>query len=372
MQAAMSVFLAFGLFATSAGISGRVRESTDAGACKAFLSTFSADGHDNMTSTMMGEEGGYWSPCTHLKTYGLNIAPFLPRFLSYQLAPKTVLEFGCGLGTTSDSIARQANADVTCIEPEKTLGTLISSLRRDNMGNGKLSQLALNIFSEDAQSQECSRTMAARKHDLVLSLEVAEHIPQKFHRPLVDFLADTTGKWLVFSAARPDQTGTGHIPESMLTREQWQNIFEEKGFMYMQNLTEMARWSTYPIRGYDLFYNMMVFKRRDTIEPGDDIAEAHPMLRDFMYGGLDWERSNQQQPTFEERAQAAYAFAEGHSAAMWPSLTLLEQQTKKGMRCAGPVRSDLLGRGRTAARSFDHEGMTSAWASYFHASAGQA
>ena len=94
--------------------------------CSSFLTRTATD---VVGSSMKGYSGGQWSSCTHLKVYGLNFAPFVARFLSYQLAPKTALEFGCGLGTTSDFVARFANATVTCVEPEKTLGELILSLR---------------------------------------------------------------------------------------------------------------------------------------------------------------------------------------------------------------------------------------------------
>jgi len=300
-------------------------------ACAGFKSLFDGTTTLDFSRGMLGQSGGMWSPCTHLKTYGLNFAPFFARFLSYQLKPKTALEFGCGLGTTSDFVARQAGANVTCIEPESTLGTLIASLRRDNLGNGQLSQLALNVFDANESSASCAREVQAAEHDLVFTLEVAEHIPAQFRPAMVDFLVGSTKKWLVFSAARPGQGGTGHIDESMLTSEKWREIFEEKGLVFMPNLTDMARKTAYPIRSYDLYANVLVFKHPSN--PADDTAEPDDMLGDFMYGGLDSQRAQAIWPTFEERAGVAYAFSEGSNAAMWPSLTLAEQKTKKGIIC---------------------------------------
>jgi len=329
-------------------------------ACVGFKSQFDGTALD-LSSGMLGQSGGMWSPCTHLKTYGLNFSPFFARFLSYQLKPKTALEFGCGLGTTSDFVARQAGADVTCIEPEHTLGTLIASLRRDNMGNGQLSQLALNVFDASESSAGCTREVQAAGHDLVFTLEVAEHIPARFRPAMVDFLAGSAKKWLVFSAARPGQGGTGHIDESMLTRERWREIFEEKGLVFMPKLTEMARSAAYPIRSYDLFGNTLVFKHPSN--PAEDTAEPDEMLGDFMYGGLDTQRAVARFPTHEERAVVASAFSEGSNAAMWPSLTLAEQKVKKGSVC----EEQGLQHNRVAAsEAMKKPGFESAWAARFY------
>lgn len=48
--------------------------------------------------------------------------------------------------------------------------------------------------------------------DLVMCLEVAEHIPKnQAHNALLSTLARSTGNILVFSAAQPGQPGTGHV-----------------------------------------------------------------------------------------------------------------------------------------------------------------
>lgn len=309
-------------------------------------------------TTLMGESGGEWSPCTHLATYGLNFSPFFARFLTYQLAPKTVLEFGCGLGTTSDFIARHAKAQVVCLEPEKTLGALISSLRKDNAGEGELKQLALNIFADDSKARACTQAMG--KHDLVFSLEVAEHIPFQFHSQLVKFLASRTKKWLVFSAASPKQGGTGHLDESMFTDEEWKAKFQDAGLEFMPKLTNMARDAAYPKRSYDLYANALVFKHPSHDGTDVDINQGHEMLTDFMYHGVENALANAQYPTWAEKAVVAHAFSEGVAAAMWPALSLMEQKVKKNASlCAHPSNSMKL------MQTFSKPPMTSAWASFF-------
>ena len=46
--------------------------------------------------------GDFWTVTDHLCAYGFNWPEPLGRFLTFQLKPKRVLEFGCGLGLTAD------------------------------------------------------------------------------------------------------------------------------------------------------------------------------------------------------------------------------------------------------------------------------
>jgi len=333
--------------------------------CKSFLTE--ADEHVRGHATQ-GDSGGQWSACTHLKVYGLNFAPFLARFLSYQLAPKTALEFGCGLGTTSDFVARFANATVTCVEPERTLGELIKSLRGEMRGNGALQQLALNVFSDEPEVQKCV-TSGALKSDLVFSFEVAEHIPAKFRDGIVSTLANATGKWLVFSAARPGQGGTGHLPDSMLWPDQWKAKFEAAGLVHMPKLTELARHTAYPQRSYDLFSNLLVF--RNPAHEAEDTDLPHPKLAKFG----DWwgnsggcqscqRYSDPHNPISSEgntkaRSMHLSAFNQGSNSALWPGLTDKEASVRGGELCHN---SALIQQGGSS----QEVGFESAWGAYFY------
>jgi len=334
----------------------RLGSSSGTDSCNPFVTDPAQIG--NTDTTMLGLSGGPWSACTHLKTYGLNFAPFFARFLTYQLAPQTVLEFGCGLGTTSDYIARAAGARVTCIEPDSTLGSLIASLRKDNRGEGTLTQLAINTFADGPSEQACVRDLASAQHDLVFSLEVAEHIPFRFHPQLIDLLTSSTKKWLVFSAARPGQGGTGHLNESSFTSDEWRSKFEAAGMVYMPKLTYMARQAAYYKRSYDLFANTLVFKKQGHVS--DDTDQPHEMLAHFMYGGLDSDRTEKQYPKKDaNRYNAAAAFAEGSNSALWPALALMEQKANKGILCSEHTKSLTL----LAARK---HAFTSGWAAHFY------
>mmetsp|Transcript_62295 Transcript_62295/g.173765 ORF Transcript_62295/g.173765 Transcript_62295/m.173765 type:complete len:398 (+) Transcript_62295:74-1267(+) len=331
--------------------------------CKSFLVTYSNDGELQGDDTRKGAAGGEWSPCTHLATYGLNFAPFFGRFLSFQLQPRTVLEFGCGLGTTSDYVARMSGAEATCIEPDPTLGTLIASLRGDNKGSGQLRQLSVNIFDDGAKA--CAEALKSSKYDLVFSLEVAEHVPLEFHKHLVDLLTSATGKYLVFSAARPDQAGTGHLPESMFPREVWVQTFKDAGMVYLDKLTQIARRTAYPLRGYDIYGNVMIFGNADNSEVADtDVVVDQVLKFSDLYG------SDNDNYAKKDYGDLVRAHAAGSNQAMWPGLALMEKQAKDGTICkTGP--SSLMGaaagvEGRHRPLSTEVSAFESAWAAHFY------
>ena len=65
------------------------------------------------------------------------------------------------------------------------------------------------------------------KFDLVISLEVAEHLPEETATTFVESLC-RHGDIVLFSAAVPGQGGTGHINEQW--QSYWARIFKAHGF----------------------------------------------------------------------------------------------------------------------------------------------
>lgn len=66
-----------------------------------------------------------------------------------------------------------------------------------------------------------------RKFDLVQSLEVAEHLPERAAKSFVESLT-RHGDLVLFSAAPPGQGGDHHINEQPY--EYWRSIFAERGY----------------------------------------------------------------------------------------------------------------------------------------------
>jgi len=233
----------------------------------------------------IGDEGGKWSACTHLQKYGFNWSPGLARYLT-SLKPKTALEFGSGTGFHASYLAGHADTAVTCIEPDAALGklNLENHLGGLSGSHGVIKPLALNIFSENSTAKQCVQDIITQTYDVVMTFEVAEHIPSKFHDDLVNFLVKSTGKWLFFSAARPKQKGTGHIEESMKPFQEWRDVFKKAGLVYMPDMTRVAQGSAYFMRSYDLAKNLMVFKN-PAYKPDSTVNAVPVELLNYEWGG---------------------------------------------------------------------------------------
>lgn len=99
--------------------------------------------------------------------------------------------------------------------------------------------------------------------DMVLSIEVAEHIDPKYHevfcKSIVRHMADYG--WLIFSSAIPGQDGTGHIGTQPPTY--WRKIFADMKLNYRVDYTAMLSllWSNIRSPLVWLPANVQVFQR---------------------------------------------------------------------------------------------------------------
>lgn len=88
--------------------------------------------------------------------------------------------------------------------------------------------------------------------DLVLCLEVAEHIEERWAPVLVDGLA-RAGRHLVFSAAEPGQGGLDHC--NLKPREWWIAMIGESGLVYLERDTAKLAEALSQIEGIDPYYH---------------------------------------------------------------------------------------------------------------------
>lgn len=184
----------------------------------------------SLATAKQGEEGGAWSWCTHLVKYGLNFDLGLASFLVDQLKPNSALEFGSGIGLYADYLVRYGNVEkVIALEPEDMSHAGVFVPGKQPV------QLTGDILGSEERIQKIPKV------DLVYSIEVAEHVPASLHDVMVNLLVTKTNKFLVFSAARPNQAGTGHIPESSKTRDEWISIFEKAGLKHLPKLSDIMR-----------------------------------------------------------------------------------------------------------------------------------
>ena len=94
-------------------------------------------------------------------------------------------------------------SNVVCVEPNAMLGEVFD-MKRTRL---PAKQLAINILEKSSSSCVAHMKESKKKYEMVITLEVLEHIDEKYHDVVVDFLARNTGKFLIFSASRLGQKG---------------------------------------------------------------------------------------------------------------------------------------------------------------------
>ena len=127
------------------------------------------------------------------------IVPLVVRFLQ----PASVVDVGCGTGAWLSVFKEQGIRDI--------LGVDGDYVNLDSMF----------IPKEAFQPHDLTRPLKInRKFDLVVSLEVAEHLPSNCAETFVESLTGL-GSVVIFSAAIPYQGGQNHV------NEQWQDYWKK-------------------------------------------------------------------------------------------------------------------------------------------------
>jgi SAM-dependent methyltransferase len=127
---------------------------------------------------------------------------------------QTILDMGCGNGAYSMFFINEAGYKVKAID-----------------GNPNTPELTQGIGSV----QDFTVPFDLGIHDLVLCLEVAEHIPAEFEAEFVKNLARHTGKHLVLSWGIPGQDGLGHV--NCRENKYVIDLITSHGFVYMENIS---------------------------------------------------------------------------------------------------------------------------------------
>lgn len=135
----------------------------------------------------------------------------LPRVLAAVGPVSSVLDVGCGAGGWLAEMQAQGATEILGIE------------------GGHPSDDALHIPRERMLTQDLEAPIdLGRRFDMVISLEVGEHLPEASSASFVETLC-RHANLILFSAAIPGQGGQWHINERWPSW--WARFFFERGFM---------------------------------------------------------------------------------------------------------------------------------------------
>ena len=141
----------------------------------------------------------------------LRSARILVPFVVSLLKPESVVDFGCGTGAFLRTFK------------ENGINTILG------IDGVTLPDNVLMILKDDFKEYDLTKPLCLeKKYDLVISLEVAEHLNQEYARIFISNLVEA-GDIILFSAAIPGQGGTHHVNEQWPVY--WAKIFEEFGFL---------------------------------------------------------------------------------------------------------------------------------------------
>lgn len=188
------------------------------------------------------QEGGSFSSATR-------ILPFINQLLN----PKSVLDVGCGVGHWL-----------------KIWKEVLGVQEIQGIEGEYLKDEALSIPNEHLLKTDLKNEINLnRKFDLVMSMEVAEHIPENNADIFVKTLTNH-GNVVLFSAAIKGQLGTYHINEQM--PEYWAEKFMKRGYVAV-DIVRPEFWNDTSI-AYWYRQNTILYVRENVLEQFSKLHEV--------------------------------------------------------------------------------------------------
>lgn len=154
-----------------------------------------------------------------------------------------VIDVGCGTGALLEAL-RDRSCEVFGLDYANA-ALKYCRARRLNVAKFDLER---DIFNDK------------RTFDVAVSMEVAEHLPERAADRYVDLLTRLS-PIVVFTAAPPGQGGTDHVNEQ--PPSYWINKFRQRGFEHVEELSQRWRetWKAAgDVKGW-YYENLMIFRR---------------------------------------------------------------------------------------------------------------
>ena len=158
--------------------------------------------------------------------------------------PQSVVDVGCGAGTWLSVFRQHGVLDILGIDREYVTGEILEIPEGEFLPHDLRFPLSMD-----------------RKFHLVVSLEVAEHLPGECAETFVGSLA-RLGPVILFSAAVPFQGGTDHVNEQW--PDYWVKLFEKNGYIVLDPIRKHV-WQHADVECW-YSQNILLFVRRDYLE----------------------------------------------------------------------------------------------------------
>ena len=148
-------------------------------------------------------------------------AEIMMNSLVRDLKPTSLIDIGCGPGHFANEVKRlDETIDVSAVDIEESAKDFINP----NV-NFNITDLSVPMLVE-------------KKSDVVICLEVVEHIDEKHEYILCENIVKHVGKYLVVTIAQPHQKDPGHI--NLKEPIYWINKFEKLGLTV--NIEMTKKW----------------------------------------------------------------------------------------------------------------------------------
>ena len=149
-----------------------------------------------------------FDPVWHWDHLFVDIPPF--RYFAEKYQPPSVLDLGCGIGAYLTLFNRLGSHTVFGVDGIPANATVLGA-----------KEYAVRDLSKSIDLR--------RTFDLVICVEVVEHLEEQYEDKLLDTIARHAGNRIIFSAAEPGQPGNGHI--NCKTISYWLERWASRGWI---------------------------------------------------------------------------------------------------------------------------------------------